>query len=150
MSPITENVHWGVLLDKVTEHAEKEMGLALVVDADVVEEVAHCANKTVESFNKDHPNLAKIAGSVVFWIRRLKPVTHDPASRQKYLAINEWIALRVGIAICGLYSDDSAKFDCVRISERVFTDWATSLRKNAHSPHGIVMAFEVMVSDLSH
>lgn len=140
------DLDWEQILLSVIGEVESGLHLSLVIDSDIVREIREQARKTLASFGKDKPNLAKIAGSVAFWIRQLKPISHDDDCENKFLAINELVALETGLAICALY----ARFDINRVSKRVLLDWATSLRLNAHSPHGIVMAFEILVSDLTH
>lgn len=144
------NIDWSSILHRVVEHLEASLNVSLVIDDDIVREIQTQADETVKSFKKERPNVAKVAGSVAFWIRKLKPISHHEDCTRKYLAINELAGLYVGIAICGRYFDNAIRIDFNKINPRVVSDWAISLRRNAHSPHGLVMAFEILASDLTH
>ena len=75
-------------------------GDTLVVDNDILSEVEAKAHETVASYGKKEPNLAKSAGHITFWIRKLKPITYSAKAREKYLAINEYISVVCALAIC--------------------------------------------------
>jgi hypothetical protein len=120
-----------------------------VIDDDIVEELEAQAIETLKSFKKSSPNLAKTAGSIAFWIRKLKPISHAETSPNKYLAINELAGLHVGVAICSLFYDDSTRTDFHKLSPRVVHDWAYSLRRHSHSPQSTVVAFELISAQLN-
>lgn len=142
------NIEWTVILNHVVTHFEQQFDLKLVIDEDIVKEIEAEAAHTIETYKKARANVAKIAGSVAFWIRKLKPISHDETSEQKYLAINELVGLYVGIGICSHYFDDSSRADFDRIDQRVIQDWAYSMRRNSHSPQSTVIAFEIIASNL--
>lgn len=142
------NVEWTTILHHVVAYFEEKFDLSLVIDQDIVREIEAEAAQTIETFKKNRANVAKIAGSVAFWIRKLKPISHDETSQQKYLAINELVGLYVGIGVCSHYFDDTVRADFSRIDDRVIQDWAYSMRRNSHSPQSTVIAFEIIASDL--
>lgn len=105
------------------------------------------ANDTLSALNMSTmPNVAKVAGHVVFWIRKLKPVSHSAGSVNKLLTINEVIGILVGVSICQHYFDDHSKAQ-IRFSDRIMKDWASSLRNHSHSPHSCAISFEFLASD---
>lgn len=135
-------VDWMVPLGRAVATLEQKFTIKLTLDSDVVGEVASHLNRTVSQIpmNTD-PNVAKIAGHVAFWIRKLKPIGYDESQLQtnKLLNVNELAALLVGAAIC------RKKFKSdLRLHNRIFFDWASSLRVNSHSPSSCAIAFELL------
>jgi len=139
------NINWIVLLKDMCEFAEDRFDVELVIDKDIVQEVEIMTKDTINSFNLEYPNVAKVASVIAFWIRKLKPIYHMETSKNKFLAINELIGLLVGLSICRNYFDDLSK-DNFRISSRVLSDWVNSFRKNSHSPHSSVISFELLTT----
>jgi hypothetical protein len=92
------------------------------------------------------PNAAKIAGVTAFWIRKLKPLRIEPNSPNSFLLINEFISLKVGIAICEQYFDDCRK-DKINLNPRILRDWIFSFRYNSHSPHSSLISFEMLACE---
>jgi hypothetical protein len=157
-----QNLNWVDILNATATLAENRFNTHLIIDYAIVDEIKPNIEKTLRGFNKEEPNLAKIAGCTTFWIRQLKPVFIDPTyhtllnnspqDREQYLAINEWIALWTGIAICDVKNTptkdltSSPLLTFSALTDRVFHDWVISLRQNAHSPHGTVVAFELFLA----
>lgn len=93
--------------------------------------------------------LVKIAGIVVFWVRKLKPFYYDfdeAAKSGKLHPLNELIAIQTGLAICSQYKDDCSLLDDIRLSDRVLKDWLHSLRYHSHSPYSSILAFELLTT----
>lgn len=120
----------------------------LTLDRDIVREIAERARETVGSYNKDSPNVPKIAGHIAFWIRKLKPVAFEPDAREKFLAVNELASLYVALAFCDQYHQKRSrdyKSVVSRLPPRVIVDWATTMRFHSHSPHSTAMIFEILM-----
>ena len=143
MLSVIDQVRWIDIVEEVCEDAERRFGLQLRIDEAVVEEMAIAAKNGLRGYGADQPNPAKVAGHVSFWIRRLKPVSHREDTVARLYVVNEWIALKVGLAICEEYFENQRKpsFD---LPPRVLTDWVISLHVNSHSPHSLAFAFEIL------
>jgi len=133
-----------VLIEMIV-HAESRFGIELVLDRDILREVEAHAKKHINSLNLDKPNSAKVASAFSFWFRKLKPIHHSEKSNSKYLLINEYIALMVGLSICVRKDQITGSI----ISERILYDWVTSFRYNSHSPSSSMLSFEVILDSLS-
>lgn len=126
---------------------ERVCDLKLEIDADILKEISEQADGTLDQLNMNTmPNVAKVAGHVTFWIRKLKPVTHAKNSKNKLLTINEVIGILVGVGICQTYFDDKSKTG-FSFPNRIMKDWAMSLRSHSHSPHSCAIAFEFLASE---
>lgn len=142
-----KQVQWEKVLLHSADWAEARYDLKLVCDQAIVAEVDRMAVKSLDSLNMaSMPNLAKVAGYVSFWIRKLKPVFHAEDTPNHYLAINELLGLMVGLALCRRYMDDFTDQTFCLPSRRIFMDWVNSLRFHSHSPHSSTLSFELLVS----
>lgn len=139
------NIDWLTIFTNAVLSAEKHIGLSLIIHEYVVEEVKHYINRTAKNLNTP-PNVAKAAGLVAFWLRKLKPVSHHPDSENTNTCINEYIAIHTGLGICKGYFDDTSKETAWTYDKRIVTDWVKSLRYNSHSPHGSMILFELIGS----
>ncbi len=140
------HVDWNAVFVRVVGEVESHYGLKLFIDATTIREVGERAGLSLESLNMDSvPNVAKVAGHVAFWIRKLKPVSFAPDSPNHLTVVNELVSLLVGVAICRTYFDDRSKgsFD---IPPRILFDWVGSMRFNSHSPQSTAISFELMAS----
>ena len=140
-----KNINWINIFQEMCEFAEDKFEIELFIDKNIVEEIEIMVEETLNSFNLDNPNVAKIASVLAFWIRKLKPISHKSTSKNKFLAINELVGLLVGLSICRKYFDDYSQ-EKFRISSRVLTDWVNSFRRNSHSPHSSVISFELLTT----
>jgi len=135
-----------VLSDAATL-CERVYGLSLTIDRDVLREISEQAEGTLFQLNMSTlPNVAKVAGHVAFWIRKLKPIAHAPDSTHKMLTINEIVGILVGVGICQKYFDDQTRKG-FRLPKRIMLDWVMSLRTHSHSPHSCAITFEFLASD---
>ncbi len=143
-----KSIDWSSILGEIAEALEKRFGLAIVIDSDIVEEIKCQLNRTLEKLSLDtKPNVAKVAGHVAFWIRKLKPISHSADTPHKLLLINELVAILVGSSICCRYFDDSSSV-AVKLPVRILFDWASSFNLNSHSPHSCSIAFEMLASEM--
>lgn len=137
-------IDWMSPLERAVTQLEQKFDVALCLDSDIVAEIGNHLIRTVKSIpmNTD-PNVAKIAGHVAFWIRKLKPIQSDQTSTadKKLLFANELAALLVGASICCKNFKGTFHFP-----NRIFYDWASSLRINSHSPNSCAIAFELLAS----
>lgn len=143
-------IDWERFLFAVLELAEHQLGCpdTLTLDRDIVREIAERAKETVGSYNKDSPNVPKIAGHIAFWIRKLKPVGFEPRASEKFLAVNELVSLYVALAFCDQYHERRSQHHravIYRIPPRVVVDWATTMRFHSHSPHSTALLFEILM-----
>ena len=139
---MANNIKWKDVLLASCNWAEKRFNLKLELDGDIVDEVADSLEKSLKLTDLDQPNVAKIAGHTVFWIRKLKPVHHKDSSPNKLLAINEVIGVRLGFSICRKYFDDHADPAPNKVHTRLLSDLVKSLRAHSHSPHSTALLFE--------
>ena len=143
-----EHIHWKNVLFEIAGELEPRFMLKLNIDSDVVEEMEHHLRRTLSHLSLGtRPNVAKIAGHVSFWIRKLKPISFSEDSPNKLLVINELVAVLVGGGICARYFDDTSKSSFV-LSKRLLYDWSSSLRFNSHSPHSCAITFEMLATSM--
>ncbi|RJF81880.1 hypothetical protein D3877_17435 [Azospirillum cavernae] len=140
------NIKWEELVCAVCQTIEERFDVLLDIDGEALDELDEIAKRTIGSYELAHPNPAKVAGHVVFWFRRLRPVTHRPESQNKLLVANETAALYLGLSICDLYRGEGSK-ETFHLPARVMKDWIASLRYNSHSPHAIAIAFEILTAE---
>lgn len=136
-------VDWYGILMHEAEIIEDTLQLKLVVNQPVVDELEEMAMKTLATFNQTKPSAAKIAGNVVFWIKKLKPVHTAQNSPNEFLLVNELLAVMVGIGICNLPT--ILPPTSVTMSEPTMNDLIASLRYHSHSPNSLAMFFEALI-----
>ena len=140
------NIDWGSVLHEIAANLESRFELDLLIDSDVVAEIGDQLDRTLQALPlATRPNIAKVAGHVAFWIRKLKPISHSANTQKKLLVINELVAILVGAGICARYFDDTSSEHIV-LPPRILFDWASSFRLNSHSPHSCAIAFEMLSS----
>lgn len=141
-----DQIDWEAVLNYAAAILEKNYSINLDIDIDIVREIKVNIEKSLSALEMDGsvPNVAKVAGHVVYWIRKLKPITHAQDSSHKLLTANESAAIVVGMSICRQYITSSFNFNPPK---RVMFDWAVSLRKHNHSPHSCAITFELLVSE---
>lgn len=143
---IEKHINWVGVMNEAAALCEHTYGVALEIDLDVIREISLKANETLSALNMNTlPNVAKVAGHVAFWIRKLKPISHARNSTNKLLTINEVTGILVGVGICNRYFDDRSRKH-FRLPDRIMKDWASSLRNHSHSPHSCAIAFEFLAS----
>lgn len=139
------NIDWRPILFKAAERIEQAQNVKLIVDEAIVLEAGRLIQDHLNSIGLFQPNVAKIAGQVAFWIRKLKPLSIASDSPNYFLLANERAALAVGLAICNLYKDDCGKPGRIALPARVFSDWVKSFRYHSHSPHSSMTSFELLM-----
>jgi hypothetical protein len=140
------NINWMVLVNPICKSIEHEYNVKLKVDIDALMELGAIAAKTIGGYDIRHPNPAKVAGHIVFWFRRIKPLSFSDDTPAKCFAVNEMTALWLGLAICNTHRGNESK-EVLRLPPRIAKDWIFSLRYNSHSPHALATAFELFASD---
>ena len=127
------------------DYVSHRFGVLLRIDNAAVGEIEAMYGKTLDAFNQDSPNAAKISGNLVFWIRKLKPISHSTKSRSYYAFVNEYAAIIAGVAILNIHTHKlTGKY--IAIPTRELEDFAISLRYHSHSPHGLTLAFELFMA----
>lgn len=137
------NIEWTRLLFAACTESERRKTISLEVDPDIVGDIEARAAESLNQYRISRPNAAKVAGHVCYWLCRLKPVRNVTGAPSRFLAINEEVALYVGLAICDEYFDD-VRAESVSIDPSILKDWVTSLRYNTHSPYALAIAFELL------
>lgn len=127
------------IIRSICEDAEEDYDILLEIDQNIIEEISVHAIAFVKQYQHP-PNAAKIAGSVAYWIRKLKPITHAHQTTKKLLIINELVSVHTGLAICAQHE---SRFKV--LSTRVLSDWVNSLRYHGHSPRSTTISFELLV-----
>ena len=143
-----QNVDWKAIFLKEVKQIEDRHKINLLIDEAIIFEIGKMVEDSLGNIGLEHPNVAKIAGQVAFWIRKLKPTSISPNSPNNALYANERIALSVGLAICNMYKDDNSKSDQIHIPPRIFRDWIIGFRYHSHSPHSAMTSFELLMSDI--
>ncbi len=142
------NITWFTILCAEAEELEKIFNIKVLVEEATALEISKLISDTLPNIGIERPNVAKIAGQIAFWIRRLKPLRIDPSSPNYLVTLNEIAALRVGLAVCNIYKDDSAKTISSTPPRRILCDWINSFRYHSHSLHSSMISFELLVSAL--
>lgn len=146
---MVNNVDWETVLTNIAVDVSIEFCLDILVENYILQEVEDRISSSLAVMNIERPNVAKIAGVVAFWVRKLKPFCYAPdqaARSNKLSPLNELIGVQAGLAICRLYKDD---FSCeeFHLPKRLLTDWLHSLRFHSHSPHSALFSFELLTTE---
>jgi hypothetical protein len=127
---------------------ERNFNLSLEVSDLILDEINEQLEKTINRYNISEPNEAKLASSVAFWIRKLKPIHHASDSDEHYKYINELCGLLFSMMI---YANDNRKnkIDVEKLidlskMDRIFIDLIKSYRYNSHSSHSSTIIFELL------
>ncbi len=141
-------VEWREILTWLLAHFERKYDCTLHVDGDVLDEVRKHTVLSLGEYGLARPNIAKIAGVFSFWFRKLKPLSYSSNSSARYTAVNEYVGLVVGLALCEKYKADlgNSKFRIAAIPQRLLSDWVNSLRFHSHSPNSATMSFELITT----
>lgn len=146
---VNNNVDWRKVLVKIAGNISTELNLNILVEDFILQEISDRIDNSLDHIEFENPNVAKIAGIVVFCVRKLKPFYYDfdeAAKSGKLHPLNELIAIQTGLAICSQYKDDCSLLDDIRLSDRVLKDWLHSLRYHSHSPYSSILAFELLTT----
>ncbi|WP_165176928.1 hypothetical protein [Desulfovibrio sp. ZJ369] len=141
------NIKWQPILKDVAEKISTTYSVELILDEAIVLEAEQRIKESLDNLGFDRPNVAKVAGQVAFWLRKLKPLSIAPSSKNYFRLVNELAALRIGLAICNCYKDDCSKDKEVQLHSRILRDWVTSFRYHSHSPHSSMTSFELLMCD---
>ena len=141
------NVDWAAILMAEATAVEKDYRIIFNIDEAVVLEAERIIRDSMDSIGLTQPNVAKIAGLVAFWLRKLKPLSVAEDSPNNLLTLNEVIALRIGLAICNAYKDDDSKAQAIKLPPRILNDWVNSFRYHSHSPNSSMISFELLTCD---
>jgi hypothetical protein len=147
---IYHNVEWGKVLKRVATNISTEYRLNIIVEEYILKEIQERIKATLEDLRMDAPNVAKIAGVVAFWVRKLKPFSYaycKAAEGEKFYALNELVAIETVFAVCSQYNDDYTNPERFMPSERLLKDWIHSLRFHSHSPHSLIFIFELLTTN---
>lgn len=142
-----ENVDWFTILCREAAVIEKKANICIDIDEAIVLEVDRLVREHLLATGLQHPNVAKVAGQVMFWVGKLKPLRLSADSPNSLLTLNELAGLRIGLAICNAYRDDSSKGRHITLPPRIGRDWVSSLRYDYHSPHSSMLSFELLMCD---
>lgn len=140
---MSRRVDWYAVLRREAELVEKSLGVLLHIDRVAIDEIDEMSEKTLVGFNQNKPSVAKVAGNVVFWIKKLKPVSRQPDSDNDYRLINELVAILVGVGICNLHYSGTA--NALHMPPQTLNDLAASLRYHSYSPNSVAMIFESLM-----
>jgi hypothetical protein len=143
------NIDWQKILISIAGDISRELDLDIVAENYILDEISDRINNTLTGLHMQKPNVAKIAGVVTFWVRKLKPFSYSPsdmAKGAKLSPLNELIAIQSGLAICYKYNDDYSRSN-FKLSKRLLKDWLHTLRFHSHSPHSSLFAFELLTTE---
>jgi len=143
------NINWRDVLCKIAVDISIALDLKIMVEEFILKEIDDCIHTSLEAMNMEKPNVAKVAGVVAFWVRKLKPFSYiqdEGAKGNKFHALNELIGIQAGLAICNFYKDDYSRAE-FHLSDRLLKDWLHSLRFHSHSPHSSLFAFELLTTE---
>lgn len=136
-------VDWYAVLQREAGIVEKVLDVELNIDRVTIDEIDEMAEKTLAGFNQDKPSVAKVAGNLVFWIKKLKPLNRHPDSDNDYRLANELVAILVGVGICNVHFGGTPNE--VKMTARTLNDFAASLRYHSYSPNSVAMIFESLM-----
>lgn len=139
------NVDWFRILHEQAAIIEKRHDVRIIIDEAVCLEVGRVVADHLAATGLERPNVAKIAGQVTFWARKLKPLRLAPDSPNYLSTLNELAGLLIGLAICNLYKDDCSRTQKIILPPCIFRDWVNSLRYHSHSPHSSMISFELLM-----
>lgn len=142
------NVDWYALLEQMADRISAAYKVDLILDEVIVAEIACRIEDSLNSLGAIQPNAAKIAGQAAFWIRKLKPLSMNPSSKNYFRFANERAALSIGLAICNKYKDDTSKANKIKLPARVFHDWVIGFRYHSHSPYSAMTSFELLMCEV--
>jgi hypothetical protein len=143
------NVKWDEILTTIAADISIEFELDIIVESYILKEIQMRVDATLANLHMEKPNVAKIAGVVAFWVRKLKPFCYaysEIAKSGKLSTLNELIAIQAGLAICRQCYDDYSAEEFQPLSKRLLNDWLHSLRFHSHSPHSSMFAFELLTT----
>lgn len=141
------NINWFAVLYEEAAKIEKEAAVKIDISKPICLEVGRLIEDHLTATGLERPNVAKIAGQVAFWIRKLKPLSLSKDTPNFLLTLNELAGLRIGLAICNTYKDDQSKPKKIFLPSRIFLDWVNSFRYHSHSPHSSMISFELLMCD---
>ena len=141
-----KNIKWVDILYESATYMESAYALKIGLENEIIQEIQGKIEDSLGRVGVSDPNTAKTAGIVAFWIRKLKPLSIHPTSEYAFLPLNEYAALKVGLAICAKYFDDAKKAKFA-LTPRILRDWIFSLRYNSHSPHSSMISFEMLACE---
>ncbi len=141
-------VSWREILTWLLIWFERGNDCELIVDREILNEVQKHTRMSLGNYGLPRPNIAKIAGVFSFWFRKLKPLHYSLDSNTRYTAVNEYLGLMVGLALCEKYKADlgNSEFKIAAIPKRLVLDWVNSLRVHSHSPNSTTMSFELITT----
>lgn len=139
------NIDWFAILYQQAQTIEQSAGVKIVISKAICLEIGRLINDNLLAIGLIHPNVAKIAGQVAFWVRKLKPLSIAQDSPNYLLTVNELAGLRIGLAICNTFKDDNSKVQSIALPPRIFRDWVNSFRYHSHSPHSSMISFELLM-----
>ncbi len=140
------------VIERPVERFEKLFKVSVIVDLALLDE---CFIKEDETVTKAFPpvtdvNEFKQAGTICFWVRKLKPFrlerTEENTVHPIHLYVNELLAFLIAYQlIFGVYSlkgEGTRGFHKPHISKRYLSDFVKTMRYNSYSPHSLVQIFE--------
>ena len=119
------NIDWFAILRKEAATIEEQTRVKIDISKPICQEVGRLIGDNLTAIGLQQPNVAKIAGQVAFWVRKLKPLSLSRDTPNFLLTLNELAGLRIGI----------------------FRDWVNSFRYHSHSPHSSMISFELLMCD---
>ncbi|MDR2054779.1 MAG: hypothetical protein LBQ10_02790 [Desulfovibrio sp.] len=141
------NIDWRSVLHAEATRVEADFKIIVEIDEAVVLEAERLIRDSISAIGLIQPNVAKVAGLIAFWLRKLKPLGIAADSPNRLLTVNEVVALRIGLAICNAYKDDCSKGSPIKLPARILRDWVTSFRYHSHSPNSSMISFELLMCD---
>ena len=142
-------IDWKKIFYKIVVIYSKLFKCNMITDTNILDEVEARALKSLILLGVATPNKSKIAGCMSFWIRKLKPISYLEDNKQKFLAINELVALHMGFAICCSETNRFEDSSSIK-SPRIFHDLVQSLRGNVYSPESLTFIFEIICDNLPY
>ena len=145
-----QQLRWREVLFDCLTGFEKKFSCQISVDNEILADVTAFTMRSLSQYGLRKPNVAKIAGTLSFWFRKLKPIGYMPGSGANFTAVNELLALMLGLSICQSYKDDLSNpdFKVAAIPKRLLVDWVNSLRAHSHSPNSAAMSFELAAANV--
>lgn len=142
--PDRSPVCWPEIIKKAAGQMEKKYKIKLTIDENIIFEINRMLEYNISALGYQ-PNVAKFAGLLAFWIRKLKPVSLSADSPNYYLASNEELALLIALALTRLYKDESGVQKKIIVQPGTLMGLARDLRYHSHTPHSLMVTFELLL-----
>lgn len=130
-------------ISDLVNNLEKRFNEEIILDEAIFIEAIEKTNNYLDSLN--NPSDYKIAGTITFWIRKLKPFHFQlkENSKNPHLRLNELIAILFGYSHVRISRQKKRK-KTHTLPEKFLADVTIQMRYSSFSPSSLASMFESM------